>query len=91
MRAAWRAIKRSPGVSLAIVLVMALGIGANSAIYSLVDSVLFPSIPVAQPESLARVFAVSHRGGDDFWDQFSLAIFRDYAEQSRAFRRLASY
>ena len=90
MRAAWRAIKASPGVSLAIVLVMALGIGANSAIYSLVDSVLFPSIPVAQPESLARVFTVSHRGGDDFWE-LSLPLFRDYAEQSRAFRRLANY
>ena len=91
MRAAWRAIKRSPGVSLAIVLVMALGIGANSAIYSLVDSVLFPSIPVTEPKSLARVFAVSHRGGDDIWDQFSLPLFGDYAEQSRAFRRLANY
>jgi putative ABC transport system permease protein len=90
LRAAWRAIKRSPGVSLAIILVMALGIGANSAIYSLVDSVLFPSIPVAQPESLARVFAVSHRGGDDLWE-LSLPLYRDYAEQSRAFRRLANY
>jgi len=37
--------------------VLALGIGANSAIFSLVDAALFCSLPVERPEELVRVFA----------------------------------
>src|SRR5262245_56913813 len=48
----WRLLARSPGFALAAVLSLALGIGANTAIFSLVDTVLLRLLPVDRPEEL---------------------------------------
>ena len=52
LRYAVRAILRNPGFTLVATLTLALGIGANTAIYSLMESILLRSLPVADPESL---------------------------------------
>src|SRR5438094_4099218 len=52
LRFAVRLLGKSPGFSAAAVLTLALGIGANTAIYSLMESILLRSLPVADPESL---------------------------------------
>ena len=54
-----RALRRSPGLLFAALLSMGLGIGANAAIFSLVDAVLLRSLPVRDPGRLVKV-----RGGD---------------------------
>ena len=52
LRYAARAILRNPGFTLVVTLTLALGIGANTAIYSFMESILLRSLPVADPESL---------------------------------------
>ena len=49
---AFRVLKKSPGFTAAVALSLALGIGANTAIFSLIDAVMWKSLPVKNPESL---------------------------------------
>src|SRR5438309_980766 len=60
LRLAFRALRATPVVSLVAVLSLALGIGANTAIFSIVDSLMLRSLPVRQPD---RLFLVSE--GDE--------------------------
>src|SRR6266699_2732712 len=55
LRLAFRALRATPVVSIVAVLSLALGIGANTAIYSLVNSLLLRSLPVRQPQQLAML------------------------------------
>jgi len=63
LRSAWRALRHAPLVSGAAVLSLALGIGANTAIFAVVHALLLRSLPVSAPERLVTVssgFAVEH-------------------------------
>jgi putative ABC transport system permease protein len=55
IRHAFRALRRSPGFAAVAVLSLALGIGANTAIFTLIDAVMLKSLPVSHPEQLAAV------------------------------------
>ena len=52
LRYAARTLRKAPSFTLVALLVMALGIGANTAIYSFLDSLLLSSLPVSDPSSL---------------------------------------
>ena len=58
IRYALRALRRSPAFALVAILSLALGIGANTAIFSLIDAVMLKSLPVSHPEQLVAVKAV---------------------------------
>lgn len=86
LRQAARAFVRNPGFYVVIVLTMALSIGANSAIFGVVDGVLFRPLPYAKPDRLVRMFL----SGFDFpkfpfnpWD------FHDYRDRARSFESMA--
>ena len=83
-RFALRQMRRAPGFTLTAVLTLALGIGANTVIYTLVDSILLRPLPYPQQDRLMRVtgttFVVLPKG-----------LIRAFGEQSRAFSSLAGF
>jgi putative ABC transport system permease protein len=55
LRAALRTFRKNPGFAAVLILTLALGIGANTAIFSLIDAVMLGSLPVSHPEQLLQV------------------------------------
>lgn len=92
---ALRQFRRSPGFALTAVITLALGIGANTAIFSLLDQALLRSLPVSHPEELVvlegtgKVFE-GHTGshGGDKEAYFSYPMYRDLLKQDRAFQNM---
>jgi predicted permease len=62
VRHAARQIRRSPGFAAVVILTLGLGIGANTAVFSVVDRVLLRSLPVARPHELVVLDAITPRG-----------------------------
>jgi predicted permease len=62
LRYAVRMLRRSPGFTLVAILSLAIGIGANTAIFSVVDAILLKSLPVRRPEQLRVVLWTGERG-----------------------------
>src|SRR6188768_4060892 len=55
VRFAFRALRRSPAFTLVAVITLALGIGANTALFSVADAVLFKSLPYPEPERIIKI------------------------------------
>jgi predicted permease len=90
LRHAVKALRRAPGTSAAAILVLALGIGANAAIFSLLSTILLRPLPgIARQGELVNVHG-TQPGGDDFGG-FSYPDYLDYRERSRALEGLAAF
>jgi putative ABC transport system permease protein len=63
IRYAFRRLLKSPGFAAVVILTLGLGIGANSAIFSVVNAVVFRSMPYPEPDRLVRLFQVGDNGG----------------------------
>jgi hypothetical protein len=93
VRHALRVFVRAPSFALAVVAVLALGIGANTAIFSIVNAVLLRPLPFDEPERLVRLYphaAADHVPG---MATFSLspANFLDWQRDSTSFEAMAAY
>ena len=86
LRLSCRRLARTPGFFAVALLSLALGIGANTTIFSLIDSVLLRPLPVHEPERLVAVY--SSREGKPFRDS-TYADYVDYAD-GRVFSGLAA-
>jgi predicted permease len=87
LRFSVRAFLRSPGFTAATVLSLTLGIGATTAIYSLVDQVIYHALPIRDPEQLALVdWEGEHvTGGFGSYNLMSYPFCRDVQHQTRVF------
>jgi len=91
VRYALRQLRKKPGFALVAVLTLAVGIGANAAIFSLVDQVLLKRLPVAEPSRLVLLkFTGSDTGhtssyGGDGGQYFSYPMYRDLRDQNSVF------
>ncbi|HEX7177085.1 MAG TPA: ABC transporter permease [Pyrinomonadaceae bacterium] len=85
-----RVLWKRPGFTAVAVLALALGIGANTAIFSVVNSVLLRPLPYPQPERLVRVTVANvQRGTRD--NPAAYLDFADWQQQTNSFEALAAY
>lgn len=87
-RFALRLLRKSPGFTLAAVLTLALGIGANTAIFSVVNGVLLRPLPYKAPEQLVFIWE-----GTPTFPEMSVSIpnFLDWRERQKTFSELAAF
>src|SRR6185503_16943133 len=89
VRFALRTLGRSPGFTAAIVLTLSLGIGASTAIFSIVRGVLLRPLPYADPERLVRIWEVSPRGNDH--NVASVGNYVSWREQAKSFAVMGTH
>jgi putative ABC transport system permease protein len=90
LRFGLRILLKQPGFTLVAVITLALGIGANTAIFSLVNSILLRPLPFREPDRLVRMLQASPMLGLASWG-VSQADFAAYREQNRSFESIAIY
>jgi len=87
LRYAVRTYRRAPGFTLAALLTLALGIGATTSIFSVVNAVLLRPLPYANADRLVGVGDGASAAG---YDNVGYATFADYRDRTRAFERLVA-
>src|SRR5664279_538370 len=90
LKYALRMLLKAPGFTIIAVLTLALGIGANSAIFSVVDTVLLRPLPFQNPEQLVMIWGASPREPEAKMTG-SFPDFYDYRAQSQSFSAMAAY
>ena len=88
LRYALRMLRKSPGFAAAAILTLALGIGANTAIFSVLNAVILKPLEYQQPDRLMRITS-SFPGRDQFW--VSVPEFLEFREWTRAFSSVGVY
>ena len=90
LRYGMRMMMKQPAFTLVAVVTLALGIGANTAIFSLVNSILLRPLPFREPDRVVRMLQASPKLGLNSWG-VSQADFAAYREQNRSFETIALY
>src|SRR2546430_7803170 len=97
VRYGMRTLLKSPGFTAVVVLTLALGIGANTAIFTLIDAVMLKALPVPSPEQLYRLgdnnnccVMVGTQNGGSFV-LYSYALFENLRDHTPEFRELAAF
>ena len=87
-----RSLKRSRGFAFAAVAVIAIGVGANTAAFSVADFVLFRPLPFPDPNALVRLcWGPRTGGGWGCMNQLSPANYRDYKNMTSSFQAMGAY
>src|SRR5687767_12345556 len=90
LRYALRTLAKTPGYAAVTILTLALGIGANTAIFSVVNGVLLKPLPYPRSERLAFITSTfPGLGFDRFW--VSLPEWAEFKERNRSFERVGGY
>ncbi len=95
LRFGLRMMSKHPGSTTAAVIILALGIGANTAIFSLLNAVLLRNLPVQQPQQLVLLGKGEWVGSQDTlpdrsWQLFSYPFFREFRQKNQVFSDVAA-
>jgi putative ABC transport system permease protein len=90
LRFAFRQLLKNPGFTTVAVLTLALGIGANTAIFSVVRNVLLRPLPFKESERLVTVWERNPKAGYDV-NTVAAATFADWKEQNQVFESMAAF
>src|SRR6185436_888720 len=85
IRYALRMLAKNPAFACVVVLTLALGIGANAAIFSLLDTVLLQSLPVTNPDQLAVLSPYAPKQQPDINGSFSYPMYQDLRDRNSVF------
>jgi putative ABC transport system permease protein len=85
---AWRGLRRAPGFAVVAILTLALGIGANTAIFSVIHAVLLRPLPYQNPGELVRMYETEDAPGNY---PFTGPDFLDWKTQNHSFQDMAVY
>ncbi len=93
LRYAFRQLLKTPGFTIIAILTLALGIGANSAIFSVVDTVLLRPLPFKNPDQVVMVWGryANDSSGQVRGNVHSFPDYVDLRDQSKSFSALAAY
>jgi hypothetical protein len=80
MRYGWRQLLKHRGFTALAILSMALGIGANTSIFSLVDTVLLRPLAVHEPSQLVELYGTTHNGADISLQSYP--NYKDYRDRN---------
>jgi predicted permease len=90
-----RRLRNAPGFAIVCVLTLALGIGANTAIFTLVDAVMLKSLPVKNPKELYSLGPGNNccviGGMQDNWDIYSYALYEQFRDHTPEFSEMAAF
>ena len=87
-RYAFRTLRRQPTFALVAILTLALGIGANTAIFSVIKTVVLNPLPYESPEKIAILWEVNPDGNQG---PVSVPTFEDWKREAKSFESLAAY
>ena len=90
-RFAFRRLRASPGFTAVAVLTLALGICANSTVFTAVNAILFHTLPVAKPSQLTSVNFVVNFGSKEPTPTHSYPDYRDLRDRNHSFAGLIAY
>src|SRR5690348_1390445 len=85
---AFRALLRQPTFTLVAIVTLALGIGANTAIFSVIKTVVLNPLPYEAPEKIAVVWEVNTEGNQG---PVSIPTFQDWQRDAKSFQSVAAY